>query len=85
MDNRNQNFCPEAVSGCEPLLVSAVQASQLLSISQRTLFALTKSGVVPHRRLSNRVLYSPDELRDWIAKGCKVAMRDALPEKFSLS
>jgi hypothetical protein len=66
----------EAPDG-EPLLVNAVRAAELLSISPRTLASLTKRGVIPHRRLSCRVLYSPVELREWIASGCNAVRRDS--------
>lgn len=41
----------------EPLLIDAVSAAKLLSISQKTLWLYTQSGDIPHRRIGSRVLY----------------------------
>ena len=53
------------------LLLSAREAALSLGISQRTLATLTKSQVVPCRRLGRRVLYSVKELQAWIDGGCQ--------------
>ena len=55
----------------EPLLVDLPTAAAMLSISERTLSSLVKARTVPHRRLSSRLLFSPVELREWIASGCQ--------------
>ncbi|MBL9000771.1 MAG: helix-turn-helix domain-containing protein [Phycisphaerae bacterium] len=39
----------------------------MLSISARTLWALTNSGDIPHVRIHRRVLYRPESLRAWLA------------------
>lgn len=52
------------------LLVDAHDAATMLSISERTLWAKTKDGTIPFRRLGRRVLYSPADLAAWIAAGC---------------
>jgi hypothetical protein len=41
----------------EPLLVDAISAAKLLSISQKTLWLYTQRGDIPHRRIGSRVLY----------------------------
>lgn len=53
----------------EPLLVDAVTAAGLLSISEKNLWKRTKSGEIPHRRVGCRVLYSPTRLREWADGG----------------
>ena len=51
------------------LLVSARDAAETLSISERTLWGLTAPrGPIPCVRLGGRVLYSPEALRKWIAE-----------------
>lgn len=51
----------------EPLLLTARQAAKVLSISERTLWGLTKSGDIPAVRFGGRnVRYDPADLRAWI-------------------
>ncbi|MBN2580947.1 MAG: helix-turn-helix domain-containing protein [Pirellulales bacterium] len=51
----------------EKLLLSACDAAEALSISQRSLWSLTAPrGPIPALRLGNRVLYPVDGLRRWI-------------------
>lgn len=52
----------------EPLALRQEAAARLLGISARTLFALTKSGEVPHVRLNGVVLYPLPALREWLAR-----------------
>jgi len=54
----------------EPLLINEREAARLLSVSPRHLESLRRAGDVPHRRLGQRVLYSPAELRQWVDGGC---------------
>lgn len=56
---------PMSEAASEPILVGADRAAELLSISLRTLWTLTREGVIPHTRLRGRVLYSPRLLREW--------------------
>lgn len=50
----------------EPLLLSPRQAAQALSICERTLFTLTRSGAIPCVRIGRLVRYAPSALQDWI-------------------
>jgi excisionase family DNA binding protein len=50
----------------QPLLLGAREAARALAVSARTLWALTKSGEVPHVRVGRRVLYDPQDLRAWV-------------------
>jgi excisionase family DNA binding protein len=51
----------------EPLLLTCRQAAKILSISERTLFSLTKSREIPAVRFGGRnVRYDPADLRAWI-------------------
>ena len=49
-----------------PLLLTPAQAAKALSISERTLWTLTKSRVISHVRLGRCVRYSIDDLQQWI-------------------
>ncbi len=49
----------------EPILVDAVSAAKLLSISVRTLSQWTKDGIVPSRKIGGRLLFSVDRLREF--------------------
>lgn len=50
------------------LAMSARDTARALGISARTLFTLTKKGIVPHVRLGRRVLYPIAELREWMER-----------------
>lgn len=50
----------------DQLLISATKAAELLSISPRTLWALTNEGEIPYVRIRRRVMYSTTALRMWI-------------------
>jgi excisionase family DNA binding protein len=56
-----------ASSQMQPLLLTAANAAKLLSISQRTLWALTQQGKVHVIRIGRSVRYSLTELQRWIA------------------
>jgi len=51
------------------------EAARLLSVSERTLFTWTKSGVIPHARVGRTILYSTDGLRNWLAERAAEATR----------
>jgi excisionase family DNA binding protein len=53
-----------------PLLVAPREAAKMLSVCERTLFALTKSGDIPAVRIGRAVRYSVEDLRAWIKKKC---------------
>ena len=47
------------------------EAAAALGISERTLWAWTATGDVPHLRRDKVVLYSVDSLRAWLAEQSK--------------
>jgi excisionase family DNA binding protein len=49
------------------LLLTASEAAKALAVSPRTLWSLTKSGVIPCVRIGRAVRYDPADLRSWIA------------------
>ncbi|MEW4490966.1 helix-turn-helix domain-containing protein [Thalassoglobus sp. JC818] len=60
--HQSENSC------LEDLLVTPRQAANLLSISERTLWGMTKRCDLPHIRIWRSVRYSVEDLRDWIAR-----------------
>jgi excisionase family DNA binding protein len=52
----------------EPLLLTARQAAQALSISERTLWTLANRHGLPCVRFGQSVRYAPADLRAWIEK-----------------
>jgi excisionase family DNA binding protein len=50
----------------EPLLLTVRQAAALLSISERTLWGLTKSSQLPVVRIGRAVRYDFRDLTDWV-------------------
>jgi excisionase family DNA binding protein len=57
----------------EPMLLTVRQAAKVLSISERTLFTLTKGGDIPHVRIGRLVRYAPSALQDWIERNSQKA------------
>ena len=57
---------------CE--LITANQLADLLNISERTLYRLKSTGVLPQAiSLGGSVRWRLTDIRDWIAKGCPKA------------
>ncbi|MCI0352678.1 MAG: helix-turn-helix domain-containing protein [Acidobacteriales bacterium] len=55
----------------EPLLIDSRRAAAILSISERTLWDLTKRKAIPGVVYIGRLVrYSVAGLSDWIAQGC---------------
>ncbi len=50
----------------EPMLLTARQAAKVLTISERTLFSLTKAGEITAVRFGRNVRYDPRDLDAWI-------------------
>lgn len=48
------------------MLLNTRDTAKALSISERTLWNLTKSEVLPHLHIGRRVLYDPCDLQIWI-------------------
>lgn len=62
-----------------PLLLSTREAAKQLSVSERTLFALTKSGLLPCVRVGMAKRYSVETITKWIQ------VREAEPDRPSNS
>ncbi|MFI4915654.1 MAG: helix-turn-helix domain-containing protein [Phycisphaerales bacterium JB060] len=54
----------------EPLLLTPEETADVLRWSQRSLWAATRRGDIPHRKLGRLVRYSLEDLRAWVAAGC---------------
>jgi len=50
----------------ERLAVSAREVAEMLGVSERLVFQLTKDGTLPHKRLGARVIYPIDGLRRFL-------------------
>jgi excisionase family DNA binding protein len=61
------------VKTMEPLLLTPSEAAKALSICERTLYALTKSGELPVIRIGRAVRYSPDDIKAWIERSKKIS------------
>ena len=55
----------------EPMLLSPREAAKALSICERTLYGLTKSGQLPALKIGRAVRYGVDDLRAWIERSKK--------------
>jgi len=54
--------------GLPKLLLRPPEAAEALTISERTLWGLTKAGEIPCVRLGRSVRYDPEDLRNAIAE-----------------
>jgi hypothetical protein len=66
---------PQTHPAIEPLLVSASTAAAMLGISQRLLWSLTAGKEIPHVRIRRRVMYDPNDLREYLAARKQEARR----------
>ena len=60
----------------ESLLVNVTDAAKMLNISERTLRTITKRGELPTVRIASRVLYSREDLVDFIRQRSQSAKRE---------
>jgi len=51
-----------------PLLVPPRTAAKMLSLSEKTLYNLTRAGEIPVLRLERAVRYQVSDLESWISK-----------------
>lgn len=66
----------DATSSTTPkLTLSAREAAEALGIGERTLWAKTNCGEIPHIRIGRRVLYPIHLLHEWIDKKAKEVKR----------
>jgi hypothetical protein len=61
----NENNVRAVPAQIEPVLIDAISAAKLLSISTKTLWLRTKSGEIPAKKIGGRVLYSLQKLREF--------------------
>jgi len=67
--NRSKNNIITIIT--QPLLVDAVGAAKLLSISPEYLWQLDRDGKIPLPiKLGRRKLWSVEELKQWVDDGC---------------
>ena len=50
----------------ERLTVNTAEAAEMLGVSARTVFQMTKAGKLPHKRLGTRVVYSIEALKRFV-------------------
>ena len=55
----------------EPLTVNVAGAAKLLGVCERTVRTLTKQGVLPVIRIASRVLYSIEDLTEFVRQQSK--------------
>jgi len=57
-----------------PLLITAAELARLLRVSTRTLWRLRSAGELPEAvRLGGAVRWRLDEIKKWIAGGCRMS------------
>ena len=60
----------------KPLLVDIKEVSRLLNVCERTVRTLTKSGALPVVKLASRVLYSVEDLVEFVRQRSTRETRD---------
>ena len=56
-----------------PQLLTPRDTAKSLAISERTLWTLTRQGIIPAVRIGRSVRYDPRDLNEWIEKQKAVA------------
>ena len=51
------------------MIISAEKAAEILGVSSWTVYEYCRQGVLPHKRLGRRVLFSKERLEDWVKGG----------------
>ena len=49
----------------EPLAISASDAARLIGVTTNVIYDWTRAELIPHHRIGNKILFGPDELREW--------------------
>jgi len=52
-----------------PRVLDVKLAAQFLHVSIKTILTYSDHGILPHRRLGGRILFSRDELTRWVDEG----------------
>lgn len=60
-------FTEKTETTVERLTVTVAEAAKMIGVSERTVYLLTRSGELPCKRIGRRVLYSIDEIRQFIS------------------
>ena len=66
MSNSNPLFAVNASTVVPCLALRPREAAEALGVSERTLWAWTKNGRIPHVRMGGAVLYPVESLRLWL-------------------
>jgi len=61
----------ENVLSVEPLTVNVKEAARMLGVCERTIRNLTKLGELPVIRIASRVLYSREDLSEFVRQRSK--------------
>ena len=61
----------ENVLSVEPLTVNVKEAARMLGVCERTIRSLTKLGELPVIRIASRVLYSREDLSEFVRQRSK--------------
>jgi len=70
-----------AQAGRPVLQLRQQEAAEALAVSERTLWAWTKEGIVPYHRINGTVLYPVEQLRAWLAERCAETAADLAAAK----
>lgn len=60
------------VDKTEPLTVKSEEASKLLGVCPKTLWTLTKNGVIPCLKIGKSVRYSREKLIEYVNQGWEI-------------
>ncbi|MGD0464868.1 MAG: helix-turn-helix domain-containing protein [Tepidisphaeraceae bacterium] len=68
---------PATQPDADPLLVDAAEVCRLLSVGTTTLKTLIRTGRLPlkRHRLCRKMLFSRDEMKEWVTAGMPPASR----------
>ena len=64
---------PASINGS---FVDIRTASQLTGLARSLIYQRVKAGTIPHRRLGNRLIFDPNELKTWFTRLPGISVED---------
>jgi excisionase family DNA binding protein len=68
MQGQSMHMSRTSKQALTPLLIPGREAAKLLSVCERTLYTLTRTGEIPAVRIGRAVRYSVDDLQAWVRR-----------------
>ena len=51
------------------MIMTVSSLAEYLKVSKATIYEYVRRGVIPHKRLGSRILFSKEKIDEWVKKG----------------